>query len=102
MALQSFVVPWSLFQFLNLFYTDGRTPWTRDQPVARPLPAHRTTQHTDIHAFSGIRTHDLSLRANDRAATMLGGSYVHKEKRTGSLIRIRDQIIGMAEDGTRI
>jgi hypothetical protein len=35
--------PWPLFQFLNL-YTVGRTPWTGDQPVARPLPTHRTTQ----------------------------------------------------------
>jgi hypothetical protein len=26
------------------FYTVGRTPWTGDQPVARPLHAHRTTQ----------------------------------------------------------
>jgi hypothetical protein len=42
MALQSFVGPWPLFQFLNL-YTAGRTPWTGDQPVARPLPTHRTT-----------------------------------------------------------
>jgi hypothetical protein len=31
------------FQFLNL-YTVGRTPWTGDQPVARALPTHRTTQ----------------------------------------------------------
>jgi hypothetical protein len=35
--------PWPLFQFLNL-YTVGRTPWTGEQPVARPLPTHRTTQ----------------------------------------------------------
>jgi hypothetical protein len=42
MALQPL---WNLvvFQFLNL-YTVGRNPWTEDQPVARPLPAHRTTQ----------------------------------------------------------
>jgi hypothetical protein len=33
----------SLFQFPNL-YTVGRTPWTGYQPVARPLPTHRTTQ----------------------------------------------------------
>jgi hypothetical protein len=33
--------PWPLFQFLNL-YTVGRIPWTGDQPVARPIPAHRT------------------------------------------------------------
>jgi hypothetical protein len=44
MALQPFVGPWPLRQFRNLFYTDGRTPWTGDQPVARPLPTHRTTQ----------------------------------------------------------
>jgi hypothetical protein len=31
------------FTFLIL-YTIGRTLWTGDQPVARPLPAHRTTQ----------------------------------------------------------
>jgi hypothetical protein len=35
--------PWPLFQFLNL-YTVGRAPWTGDQPVARSLPTHRTTQ----------------------------------------------------------
>jgi hypothetical protein len=34
--------PWPLFQFLNL-YTVSRTPWTGDQPVARPSPAH--TEH---------------------------------------------------------
>jgi hypothetical protein len=42
MALQQFVGPWPLFQFFDLFYTDGRTPWTGDQSIARPLPAHRT------------------------------------------------------------
>jgi hypothetical protein len=31
------------FSFLIL-YTGGRTPWTGDQLVARPLPKHRTTQ----------------------------------------------------------
>jgi hypothetical protein len=31
------------FSFLIL-NTVGRTPWTNDQPVARPLPTHRTTQ----------------------------------------------------------
>jgi hypothetical protein len=45
MALQPL---WALvaFQFLDLF-TDGRTPWTSDQLVARPLPKHRITNiHT--------------------------------------------------------
>jgi hypothetical protein len=44
MALQPFVEPWILLQFSKLFYTDGRTRWSSDQPVARPLPIYRTTQ----------------------------------------------------------
>jgi hypothetical protein len=36
MVLQPFVVPWPLLSFRILFYTVGRTPWTSDQPVARP------------------------------------------------------------------
>jgi hypothetical protein len=42
-APQLFVGPWPLFQFLNL-YIVGRTDWTGDQPVERPLSTHRTTQ----------------------------------------------------------
>jgi hypothetical protein len=36
---------WSIgliYRFLDHF-RDGRTPWTGDQLVARPLPKHRTT-----------------------------------------------------------
>jgi hypothetical protein len=59
------------FSFLML-YTVGRTPCMGDQPVARPLTTHRT-KHTDIHASSGIRTHDPSVRASeDRAASVIG------------------------------
>jgi hypothetical protein len=43
LALQPFVEPWPLFQFLVL-YTVGRTPWTVNHPVARPLPTHITTK----------------------------------------------------------
>jgi hypothetical protein len=43
------VGPWPLLQFHNLLFTDGKTPWTSDQPVARPLPTHRTIQ-TQINA----------------------------------------------------
>jgi hypothetical protein len=38
--------PWALapsFQFHD-HVTHGRTPWTGDQLVARPLPTHRKTQ----------------------------------------------------------
>jgi hypothetical protein len=43
MALQPFAGPWPLFQSLNLHIV-GRTPWTGDQPVVRPLSTHRRTQ----------------------------------------------------------
>jgi hypothetical protein len=38
--------PSLLFSFL-IIQNVGRTPWTGDQPVARPLPTHRTTQTQD-------------------------------------------------------
>jgi hypothetical protein len=31
-------------EFSFNLYTVGRTPWTGDQPVAKPLPTHGTTQ----------------------------------------------------------
>jgi hypothetical protein len=34
-------------RFLELFYTYGRTPWTSDQPVARPLPTQDNTTQKD-------------------------------------------------------
>jgi hypothetical protein len=55
MTLQPFVGPWPLLQFRNHFYTDGRTPWTSDQPVTRPLPTQGTT-HTQ-----NKRTHQTSM-----------------------------------------
>jgi hypothetical protein len=59
-ALQPFLGPWSLFFGSVIIYTVGRTHWSGDQPVARPLP-----MQTDIHASSTNRTHDLSVSAGD-------------------------------------
>jgi hypothetical protein len=45
--------------------TFGRTPWTGDQPDARPLPTQDNTTkknaETHIHAPIGIRTHNPSV-----------------------------------------
>jgi hypothetical protein len=73
---------WTLAAFLSL-YTVGRTPWTGDKPVARPLPTHRTTQTQNKRTqtsmlrvgfepttpvFEQVKTvHPL-----DRAATVIG------------------------------
>jgi hypothetical protein len=72
MALQAISGSWPFIQFRKHFYTDGRAPWTSDQLVARPLPTHRTTQTQNkriqtpnIHALSGIRTHDPSVQASE-------------------------------------
>jgi hypothetical protein len=43
MALRVLLVDLGRFFRYLILYTVGRTPWTRDQPVARPLPTHRTT-----------------------------------------------------------
>jgi hypothetical protein len=70
------------FCFLML-HTVGRAPWTGDQPVARPLPKHRTTQRENkrkqtsmpvvgfeptIPAFERAKT----VHALDCAATVIG------------------------------
>jgi hypothetical protein len=83
MALQAFVEPWPLFQFLSLVYTGSRTPWTGDQPVARPLPAHTTAQtqnkrsHTSMSQVGFEPTIPVFERAKtvhalDGAATVIG------------------------------
>jgi hypothetical protein len=62
-----------------ILYAVGRTPWTGDQPVARPLPTQITTQRTQssmprvgfgpkIPAFEREKT----VHVLDRAATVIG------------------------------
>jgi hypothetical protein len=66
-------------------FTDGRTPWTCDQLVARPLPKHRTTQtQKNIHTHQtsmpwvGFETtipapkRAKTVHASDRLATVTG------------------------------
>jgi hypothetical protein len=77
------------FYSFNLF-TDGRTPWTSDLPVARPLPKHRTTQ-----TQKNVYTHQISMpwvgfentipaseraktvHALDRSATVTGKLFLY-------------------------
>jgi hypothetical protein len=74
------------FNFLIL-YTVGRTPWTGDQPVARPLPAHRTTQAQNkskqtvmppvvFEPTIPVFTRAKTVRALDRAVTVIGSCTV--------------------------
>jgi hypothetical protein len=83
-GLASFSVPWS-------FLTDGRTPWTSDQSVVRPLPKHRTTQtqnkrihKPNIHALYGIGTHDPSVRASEDSSCLRSRGQCDRPTAAGS------------------
>jgi hypothetical protein len=76
----STVLCWTLaclFSFL-IFYIVGRTPWTGDQSVAMPLPAHRTAQtQTSMPQVGFEPTIPMFQRAKtvyalDRGATLMG------------------------------
>jgi hypothetical protein len=69
MALQPFVGPWPLLQFRNHF---AQTVGLLGQVISPSQGLylhtgqhkHRINTHTDMHALSGIRTHDPSVRAS--------------------------------------
>jgi hypothetical protein len=68
-----FIGPWPPVQFRNIFYTVGRTTWTSDQPVAKPLPTHRTTQNRineHIHPCLEYDSNPRSQRSSERIQFM--------------------------------
>jgi hypothetical protein len=71
----SYRAPGLFFSSVIIFYTDGRTPWTSDKPVARPLPTQRTTQTQNkriyrLPCLEGIRT-PRSQRSSERRQFVL-------------------------------
>jgi hypothetical protein len=76
-----------LFSFLVL-YIVGRTPWTEDQPVARPLPTHRKHEQNKRTqtSMSGIRTHFPGVRVSEDSSCLRPCG--HRDRRT-SLIRFQ-------------
>jgi hypothetical protein len=76
----SLLRPGHFFSFVIL-YTIGRTPWTGDQPVARPLPTHRTqTQNkrtqtsmprVEFEPTTPVFEQAKTVHAVDRAATVI-------------------------------
>jgi hypothetical protein len=90
MALLPFVGPWRFFSFLT-FYTVGRTPWTGDQPVAWPLPAHRTAQtqnkriqtsmpQVEFEPTIPVFERAKAVQALHRAATVIGNGTLRRAK----------------------
>jgi hypothetical protein len=93
-----FLGPGLIFQCLNLFYTDCRTPWTSDQPVARPLPIHRTTQtqnkRTHKHpCLSMIRTYDPGVRASEDSSCLRPLGYRDRLCKVYRLVIIKGDVI---------
>jgi hypothetical protein len=71
-------------------FTDGRTPWTGDQLVAKTLPKHRTTQTQNKHiyipnirALCGIRTHDPGFWASEDISCLRPLGYRDRPGRCG-------------------
>jgi hypothetical protein len=64
-ALAAFSVSWS-------FCTVGRTPWTGDQCIARPLPTHRTTQRQNKLTQTSMSQMGLepTIPVSERAKTV--------------------------------
>jgi hypothetical protein len=78
-----FVGPWPLFQFLNPIHS--RDDFLGGGSARRKAAAFTQNNtktketHRDVHALSGIRTQNPSVRAKtvhtlDRAATEIGGA----------------------------
>jgi len=63
-------------EFMNLFLDICRTPWTGDQPDARPQGnATHKNADTSIHGPSGIRTHDTNVRAAEDSTCLRSHSH---------------------------
>jgi hypothetical protein len=84
--------PWLLFRLLNL-RTIGRTLWTGDQSVSKPLLTHRTTQKRNKRTQTSmprmgfepmITEFELAkkVHALDRAGTVFSHSHSHSHTHT--------------------
>jgi hypothetical protein len=80
-ALQLLFVPGRFFSFVIL-YTFGRTSWTGNQPVTRPLPTHRTTQTQNTRTQISMPQvgFELTILVLERAKTDKDVSKVTKSK----------------------
>jgi hypothetical protein len=59
--------PWTLLQFRNHIYPIGRTPWTSDKSVARPLPIHKTKR---IHTSMPLRGFESTIQASEDSSCL--------------------------------
>jgi hypothetical protein len=91
MALQPFVGPWPLLQFLDPIYAVDRAPWrvistSYGRYLHTEQHKHRIISHTDIHALSGIRTHDPRVRASKDSSCLRPRGHCDRPR---PLVRVR-------------
>jgi hypothetical protein len=105
-ALNRLLGPGLFFSFVIFFTQTVGLLWTGDQPVARPLPTHKTTKkyRINVHTISipwveFEPTIPASERAKtvhtlDRAVTVIGslGSTVSNDRRIGKLWYDLDEV----------
>jgi hypothetical protein len=76
MALRPFVGPWPLLQFRNIFFlqTVGLFGRVISPSQGRYLHTgqhkHKINAHINIHALSGIRSHDPSFRGSEDSSCL--------------------------------
>jgi hypothetical protein len=86
------------FTFLTP-YTVSRTPWTGDQPVARPLPTPRTAQtqnkrtqtstpRVGLEATTPMFELTNTVHALDRAAIVIGESFLYVDEMCGRIYEV--------------
>jgi hypothetical protein len=91
MALQCFCWILAVFFIFLIVYTVGRTPWTRDQPAASPLPTHRTAQTQNKRTETSMPWVGIepTIPAFERAKT------VHTLGRAATVIGIQPQTLAI-------
>jgi hypothetical protein len=75
------VIPITIYLKLLIIVRNGRTPWTEDQPLARPLPTQdNSKQKKRIHTFmarAGFESTPALERLRPRA-TVIAYTYLHE------------------------
>jgi hypothetical protein len=82
------------FTSVTRFRTAGRTPWTGDQVVARPLPVHKhrkthTNTNTEHPCLSGIRTHGSGIHESEDSSCLRPLGYRNRQLHENTRMKVR-------------
>jgi hypothetical protein len=100
MVLQSFCWALAASSVSSSFYTVGRTPCTRDQPVARPIPTRKTAQtqikrtqasmpREGLEPTIPVFEQEKTVYALYCVVTVIGALYISLVSKLSSLLSLR-------------